>query len=118
MEKAMKTKEMDCQETLGKITSYLQGKLQLQEEIDLIRHVEHCASCYEELELNYIMLIGLDRLDEEQSSSMDFTAMLQEYLEESKRQYRKKRRVLCFLYCGLAGSVLALLGILGLIFLQ
>lgn len=103
-------RKMDCREALETITNYLQGQLQLQKEIDLIEHVEHCPACFDELELNYIMLIGLDKLDEEQSVSMDFTAMLQEHLEESKRQYRKKRRILYFLYSGLISSVLVLLG--------
>lgn len=101
---------MDCQEALETITNYLQGQLQLQKEIDLIEHVEHCPACFEELELNYIMLIGLDKLEKEQSSSMDFTAMLQEHLDESKRQYRRKQRVLHFLYSGLISSVLVLIG--------
>lgn len=84
---------MTCQDTLQQITAYLQGKLTTREEMELISHVESCESCFEELELNYIMLVGLDKLDEEQSSSMDFTAMLQEHMNRSRKQYKKEKLI-------------------------
>ncbi len=82
---------MTCQEALQQITPYLQGKLTTKEEMELIAHVESCESCFEELELNYIMQVGLDKLDEEQSGSMDFTAMLQAYMDKGRKRYKRER---------------------------
>lgn len=98
----LRGKTMTCQDALQQMTDYLQGKLTTKEEMELISHVESCENCFEELELNYIMQVGLDKLDEEQSSSMDFTAMLREYMEKSRKKYKKEKR----LKRCIAGSIL------------
>ena len=103
---------MTCQETLQQITEYLQGKLTLKEEMDIISHVESCETCFEELELNYIMQVGLDKLDEEQSSSMDFTAMLQEHMDKSRKQYKKEKWMIKCLISGIIAASLILAGLL------
>ncbi len=103
---------MTCQKALQQITEYLQGNLTTKEEMELISHVDTCESCFEELELNYIMLVGLDKLDKEQSSSMDFTAMLKEYMDKSRRQYKKEKRIKQFLISGIILVVLLLIGLL------
>ena len=103
---------MTCQETLQQITEYLQRKLTLKEEMDIISHVESCETCFEELELNYIMQVGLDKLDEEQSSSMDFTAMLQEHMDKSRKQYKKEKWMIKCLISGIIAASLILAGLL------
>ena len=103
---------MTCQETLQQITEYLQGKLTLKEEMELISHVEFCETCFEELELNYIMQVGLDKLDEEQSSSMDFTAMLQEHMDKSWKRYKKEKWMIMGLIVGIIVASLVLTGLL------
>lgn len=103
---------MTCQKALQQITEYLQGNLTTKEEMELISHVESCENCFEELELNYIMLVGLDKLDREQSSSMDFTAMLKEHMDKSRERYKKERRIK---QCLVGGIILAFLLLIGLL---
>lgn len=103
---------MTCQEALQQITEYLQGNLTSKEEVEVISHVESCESCFEELELNYIMQVGLDKLDEEQSSSMDFTAMLQDYLDQSRNRYKREKRMLTCLIAGICLGSFLLAGLL------
>lgn len=103
---------MTCQEALQQMTDYLQEKLTMKEEIELITHVESCESCFEELELNYIMQIGLDKLDEEQSSSMDFAAELQDYMEKSRKRYKKEKRLKRCIAGGIVFTIILILGLL------
>lgn len=108
----LRGKTMTCQDALQQMTDYLQGKLTTKEEMELISHVESCENCFEELELNYIMLVGLDKLDEEQSSSMDFTAMLRGYMEKSRKKYKREKRLKRCIVCGILFTILLIAGLL------
>ena len=109
---SLRGKTMNCQDTLQQITAYLQGNLTTKEEMELVLHVETCESCFEELELNYIMLVGLDKLDKEQSSSMDFTAMLKAHMDKTRKQYKREKRMK---QCMIGGIILAFLLLTGLL---
>lgn len=91
---------MKCECTLKKITNYIKRELSEKEEWEFIEHMENCSQCFEELELTFIMLKGLDMLDEGKMTSMDFVAELRKDMENRKRAIRSRRRRLNLIFWG------------------
>ena len=61
---------------------------------EFIEHIRSCKDCWEELEIYYVMLIGLKQLDEGEELAADFKEKLQNevdsrYLEIEKNSKRK-----------------------------
>lgn len=91
---------MKCECTLKKITNYINKELSEKEEWEFIEHMEKCPKCFEELELTFIMLKGLDMLDEGKFTTMDFAVELHKELENRKKIIQSRRRRLNLIFWG------------------
>lgn len=94
---------MNCECCVKKITKYINREFSIdekKEELEFIRHMEQCPVCFEELELSFIMLKGLDMLDEGQFTSFDFTAELKKDMENRKRAIIGRKRRLNLIFWG------------------
>lgn len=57
----------------------------------LLEHIDYCQECREELEVYYILLIGLKQLDEDTSSSLDLHRKFEEQLHAVQERLNKKQ---------------------------
>lgn len=101
---------MDCKEARKNIHLYLDNELAAEKLEPFIRHIHSCSECYEELEISYIMLEGMRRLEDGENIAVNFQ---QELAQKMKRQLQKctrKRRIRLNLV--LIGVVVSLFGMI------
>ena len=53
-------------------------------------HIDNCKDCKEELEVYYILLIGLKQLDEDPSDSLDLHGQFEEHLNKARERVDKQ----------------------------
>lgn len=58
---------MNCQNAQSMVLNFINNKLDKEETKAFIEHVRDCKDCWEELEIYYVMLVGLKQLDEEKN---------------------------------------------------
>lgn len=73
---------MTCREAEKMIIPYIHDDLSMEELDDFLDHVEICDNCMEELEINYMVDIGLKKLDTE-DTMYDIVGDLMRKLENS-----------------------------------
>lgn len=83
---------MNCQNAQSMVLNFINNKLDKEETKEFIEHIRSCKDCWEELEIYYVMLIGLKQLDEGEELAADFKEKLQNevdsrYLEIEKNSY-------------------------------
>ncbi|MCI6858163.1 MAG: zf-HC2 domain-containing protein [Eubacterium sp.] len=86
---------MDCRETQSKIINFIDDQLDEEETLEFINHIRNCKECFEELEINYIMLVGMRQLDDGEELTADFQKRLKDELgdryDEIIRKKNKRR---------------------------
>ena len=83
---------MDCIEFNKMIGPYLKGELSDEELNDFLHHLDHCAQCDEELEINYIVSEGMERLDRDKAD-YDLSRAYSES-KQGSRHYMQLRKSL------------------------
>lgn len=73
---------MDCRDAEKLVVPYIKDELNMEELDDFLEHVEHCDNCMEELEIHYMVDVGLRKLDED-DTVYDIVGDLQRKLESS-----------------------------------
>ncbi len=73
---------MNCREAEKLVVPYIKDELTIDELDDFLEHVEYCNSCMEELEIHYMVDVGLRKLDED-DTVYDIVGDLQRKLEGS-----------------------------------
>lgn len=73
---------MNCREAEKMVVPYIKDKLTIDELDDFLEHVEDCGNCMEELEIHYMVDVGLRKLDED-DTVYDIVGDLQRKLESS-----------------------------------
>lgn len=85
---------MNCQNAQSMVLNFINNKLDKEETRAFIEHVRDCKDCWEELEIYYVMLVGLKQLDEGEELAADFRKKLQNEVEsryvEIKREAKRK----------------------------
>lgn len=77
---------MNCQEAQSKIQQYINDSLSQTETKEFIHHVRNCRNCRDELEIHYILSVGMQQLDEGEVLSADFQKELEDNIH---RRYEK-----------------------------
>ena len=76
------------------VLNFINNKLDKEETKAFIEHVRDCKDCWEELEIYYVMLVGLKQLDEGEELAADFRKKLQNEVEsryvEIEREAKRK----------------------------
>lgn len=75
---------MTCQQAEKMVVPYINNELSVAELQDFLEHIEGCENCREELEIYYMVDVGLKKLDEEQGT-YDIVGDLKRRLAESRR---------------------------------
>ncbi|MBB5263809.1 hypothetical protein HNP82_000907 [Catenibacillus scindens] len=81
---------MDCREAQALIVPFIEGKLTDEQTETFIQHIENCTDCYDELEVYYIVMVGVKQLDEDEHMLVDFKGDLKKYISYKKEQIAKK----------------------------
>lgn len=81
---------MDCRETQSLIVPFIESQLTLEKARAFLKHIEVCEDCREELEVYYILLVGLKQLEEEPEESLDLHGQFEEHLRNTKLQVERK----------------------------
>lgn len=82
---------MDCRTAQSLINAYIQNELKIEQLEQFLKHVEHCPSCYDELEANFIVRYALRMLDDDDPGCFDMSHLMEEDIA------RKRRKVKIFL---------------------
>lgn len=81
---------MDCRETQSLIVPFIESQLTLEKARAFLKHIEVCEDCREELEVYYILLVGLKQLEEEPEESLDLHGQFEGHLRNTKLQVERK----------------------------
>lgn len=90
---------MICREWQKMIPEFLDGTLKNRELEGFVNHVRTCKDCYEELEIMFMLSIGLQELKEDRSISYNFSLLLENKIRDVEsycEQIRKVHRIYVF----------------------
>ena len=79
---------LKCNEVQKYIKSYVEGTTDICETTTLIEHIEKCEDCYEELEIYYILINGLKKIDNDEDGAFNIKKELNERIKNSKKKIR------------------------------
>ena len=71
---------MYCAKFQKQISSFINNNLDINEMDMFINHARKCRDCYEELEINYMVNIGLEKIEKDESASFDLKGELEKWL--------------------------------------
>lgn len=81
---------MDCREAQSLIVPFIKSELTMEQAKAFFQHIDYCEDCKEELEVYYILLIGLKELDEDPSDSLDLHGQFEEHLNKARERVEKQ----------------------------
>ena len=105
---------MTCREAERLVTPYIQDKLSGDELEAFLEHLEHCRNCQEELEIYFMVDVGLKQLDTG-SGTFDIMGARQKRIAES---YAGVRRMWRFRKMEYAVNTLGVMAVLVTVMLQ
>ena len=82
---------MICREWQKMIPGFLNDTLENQEMEGFIKHVQACEDCYEELEIMFMLSIGLQELNEDRNISYNFSQLLENKIIEAEIRFERIR---------------------------
>lgn len=82
---------MDCRRFRKEIPDFLQDRLPERELREFLEHREHCSACAEELSVEYLISVGMDRL--ETGEAFNLRRELAEKIEEERRHLVVRSRL-------------------------
>ena len=104
---------MECKEALSLIDLYNEDKLRGAQKEQFLLHVQSCPSCYEELDIKFIVTRGLKGLDSKEKADFNFSGMLhnkiQTELSHIKRGHSVLQTILLFILIILTALMMILL---------
>lgn len=83
---------MNCQNAQSMVLNFINNKLDKEETKEFIEHIRDCKDCWEELEIYYVMLIGLKQLDEGEELVTDFKEKLQSEVDNRYNAIERGQR--------------------------
>ncbi len=81
---------MNCKEAQRLLVPYIDGTLDGKKEEEFVRHVRHCAECYEELEVYSTVFAGIRQLDGDEAE-VDYRTLVEDTLKNSEEDLRDER---------------------------
>lgn len=83
---------MNCQEVQRLIPGFIENRLDDETMAAFLDHVAKCPKCYDELEVNYIVMVGIHQLDTDTVSSMNFSKNLKGVLAQRQQTLLNKQK--------------------------
>lgn len=82
---------MNCKETQKYIDDFIKDKLDEEVIDEFIDHISSCKECKEELQIQYLVTEGIQRL--EKSATLDIQRELEEKIEQTKAKRIFQKRM-------------------------
>lgn len=98
---------MDCKTAEKLIPDFIRGRMETREAKHFLAHVEKCASCREELSIQFLVTVGMQRLED--GEAFNLNRELYARLAVAKRHVRIRERLQWGLYYFEALAVLAVI---------
>ena len=109
---------IDCRQAETMVAKYINHTLSIDELEEFLDHIEHCSSCYDELETYFIVHEAIQQLDEKEDGTvLDFRELLEQDIHRAHRHIRQKRG-LHFLSLLLFSAVLFSVALFALVLLM
>ena len=105
---------MTCREAERLVMPYINGELTDAELAEFLKHIDTCEDCREELEIHYMVDVGLKKLDEA-DGTYDIVGDLKRKVAES---YRTLRHISIFQITTYAVTTLGGMALVVMILLQ
>ena len=103
---------MTCLEAQSVIMAYIDGKLNKEQRIQFLKHIDTCSNCKEELNIYYTMIVGMRQLDENQPLTKDFSLELDNRIHSELKNDRTKKSFfkssVCLIVVGIMGFLIFL----------
>ena len=103
---------MNCNQACECIKPFIEGSIDDDKLAGFLEHVNSCKSCYEELDIMYIVSEGLEGLKGDAEGDFDFSGMLSQRLIE-EGEYLKSKHSL-----RIAGTAVSLMAFISLAFVS
>jgi len=81
--------DVDCREAQGLIVPFIKSELTMEQAKTFFQHIDNCPDCKEELEVYYMMMVGMKELDEDNPKSLDLHSQFEELLDRSRTEINK-----------------------------
>ncbi len=91
---------MNCKEFVPLIKDFTDGTLAEEYYAEFVHHARTCEDCNDELEINYMIRVGLEKIDNDDFSSLDIKGDLSLKLKkyEKRANFLLKRQVYSSLF--------------------
>ena len=107
--------EMDCQKAEKQINCFLKGEMDNRTASCFLEHIRECPSCKEELSIQFLVSVGLERLED--GEAFNLNRELSNRLSTAERQVKIRRRMQGGLYLYETAAILAAVLVLSLVVL-
>lgn len=106
---------IDCLTAEKQINCFLKGEMDNRTATRFLRHIEECSSCREELSIQFLVSVGLERLED--GEAFNLNQELTNRLETAQWQVKMRRRVQGSLYIYETAAIFAAILIIVLVVL-
>lgn len=99
-------KTVSCEDIQRNIPAFIGGNMESKDTLSFIRHIRTCKTCMEELSVEYLVLVGVKRLDS--ASAFNLNKELDDLLTRNENRAKRKRNVSVIVF--IAAILLAVIG--------
>src|SRR5574344_1303590 len=105
---------MECSEFIKCIPDFIDKKLEEDYFDEFIQHAKSCENCKDELEIYYMIKVGLERIETDSSKSYDIQGELENTLNfyEKRADLRFKKHIYLGITCILSQICVSILFIM------
>ena len=82
---------IDCRQAETLVARYIKHTLSTDELEEFLDHIEHCSSCYDELETYFIVNRAMAYFEDDAPDSYNLTGLLERDLEKKEEEARHRR---------------------------
>lgn len=102
---------MKCVEAQGLITKYISDELHGEQLEEFLKHIEGCEDCKEELEIYYVIMKGMQQIDEDNVLDYNFHRSFEKELRDSRTELvaSNKKFVIKFMLLEIIIVILAMM---------
>lgn len=102
--------DIECRLSESMVTKYINHTLSVDELEEFLNHIEHCSSCFDELETYFIVHKAIQQLDEKEDGTVyDFRKLLEQDIRRSYRYIHQKRGMIFLTRTILAAGIVVAL---------
>lgn len=107
--------KFDCLTAEKQINNFLKGEMDNRTATRFLGHIRECPSCKEELSIQFLVTVGLERLED--GEAFNLNRELSYRLDTAQRQVKIRRRLQGGLYVYETAAILTVILILALVVL-